>query len=226
MSTIEQLMGGHSLLSIETGRGSVGTSGQAEPALSFADFAVLFRTDAQSDVLLEAFDRSGIPYKKHTHTPLSPATTSAPTPAGGNADTTASVSAADATASDDLALITDADLWDPRADRVSLLTLHAAKRLEFPIVFIVGLEDGVLPLYWNDLDDEAAAEERRLFDVGMTRAKDRLLISRATQRQWRGRVQTLSASRFLNDIESELTKHQRTPEMRRKPENAQLSLLL
>ncbi len=169
---------------------------------------------------------SGIPYKKHTHTPLSPATTPAPTPAGGNADTTASGSAADATASDDLALITDADLWDPRADRVSLLTLHAAKRLEFPIVFIVGLEDGVLPLYWNDLDDEAAAEERRLFDVGMTRAKDRLLISRATQRQWRGRVQTLSASRFLNDIESELTKHQRPPEMRRKPENAQLSLLL
>jgi ATP-dependent exoDNAse (exonuclease V) beta subunit len=80
--------------------------------------------------------------------------------------------------------------------------------------------------YWNDLDDEAATEERRLFYVGMTRAKDRLLISRATERQWRGRVQTLSASRFLNDIERELTKHQRTPEMRRKPEHAQLSLLL
>ncbi len=206
VTTIEQLMGGHSLLSIETGRGG---AGHAETALSFADFAVLFRTDAQSEVLLDAFDRSGIPYKKHTHKPLSPA----PPPA-------------DATASDDLALITEADLWDPRADRVSLLTLHAAKGLEFPIVFIVGLEEGVLPLYWNDLNDEAAAEERRLFYVGMTRAKDRLLISRATQRQWRGRMQTLSASRFLNAIESELTKHQRTPEMRRKPENAQLSLLL
>jgi DNA helicase II / ATP-dependent DNA helicase PcrA len=126
---------------------------------------------------------------------------------------------------DALALATEADFWDPRTDRISPLTLHAAKGLEFPIVFIVGLEDGLLPLVWNELDEAAIAEERRLLYVGMTRAKDRLFLSRATQRMWRGRAQSLNASRFLNDIESELTKHQRTPPMRRRPDELQLRLL-
>ena len=80
---------------------------------------------------------------------------------------------------DAVALATDADFFDPRADRVSLLTLHAAKGLEFPVVFIVGLEDGLLPLHWSEPDEAAMAEERRLFYVGMTRAKDRLILSRA-----------------------------------------------
>jgi DNA helicase-2/ATP-dependent DNA helicase PcrA len=192
--TIEQLLGGHSFFSIDSGRS--GSDAQPnQPALGFADFAVLFRTGDQASTLIDAFDRSGLPYKKH-------------------GDAAALIGEAN-----------EADFWDPRADRVSLLTLHAAKGLEFPIVFIVGLEDGVLPLSFGELDDAALAEERRLLYVGMTRAKDRLFLSRAVQRMFRGRAQSVNASRFLHDIESELTRHQRTPLTRRRPEDLQLRLL-
>ena len=116
-----------------------------------------------------------------------------------------------------------ADFFDPRADRVSLLTLHAAKGLEFAVVFIVGMEDGLLPLYWGELDEATLAEERRLFYVGMTRAKDRLFLSRALKRQRGGRVREQTPSRFLADIENELVQHQRTQAVR-KPEDRQLRL--
>ena len=128
---------------------------------------------------------------------------------------------------DALTLTTEADFWDPRADRVSLLTMHAAKGLEFPVVFIIGLEDGIIPLYWSVLDDATRAEERRLFYVGMTRAQDRLFLTRAQQRLWRGRVRELPASAFLDDIEQELVKHQEmtVPAPRAKVEDRQLKLL-
>jgi DNA helicase-2/ATP-dependent DNA helicase PcrA len=103
--------------------------------------------------------------------------------------------------------------------------LHAAKGLEFSVVLIVGLEDGLLPLHWNEPDETATAEERRLFYVGMTRAKDRLILSRARQRHWRGRVQMLEPSPFLRDIENELVKHQPMEGGRRKPPDRQLKLL-
>jgi DNA helicase-2/ATP-dependent DNA helicase PcrA len=128
---------------------------------------------------------------------------------------------------DAVALASDADFRDPRADCVALVTLHAAKGLEFGCVFIVGLEDGVLPLYWGKPEDvapEDLAEERRLFYVGMTRAKDRLVLSRALERVWRGRVRDQAASPFLAYIESELLKHQQST-LRRKPEDRQLKLL-
>jgi superfamily I DNA/RNA helicase len=126
---------------------------------------------------------------------------------------------------DAVATATEADFRDVRADCVSLLTLHAAKGLEFAVVFIVGLEDGLLPLHWGEPDDDTTAEERRLFYVGMTRAKDRLILSRALARHWRGRVRQLAPSPFLADIESELIKHQRTEGLRRKAEDRQLRLL-
>jgi hypothetical protein len=125
---------------------------------------------------------------------------------------------------DAVTLTTDAEFFDPRADRVSLLTLHAAKGLEFPVVFITGLEDGLLPLYWGDPDQAALEEERRLFYVGMTRAKDKLILSRAEQRHWRGALRRLEPSPFLRDIETELTKHQRMEPVRRKPQDRQLKL--
>ncbi|HEU0288127.1 MAG TPA: UvrD-helicase domain-containing protein, partial [Nocardioidaceae bacterium] len=75
----------------------------------------------------------------------------------------------------ELALGVEVDTWDPRADRISLLTLHASKGLEFPVVFIVGCEDGFLPMRWggapDDGDEEQIREERRLLFVGMTRAQ-------------------------------------------------------
>jgi uncharacterized protein (TIGR00375 family) len=126
---------------------------------------------------------------------------------------------------DAVPLTTETDFWDKRAERVSLLTLHAAKGLEFPVVFIVGLEDGVLPLHWNEFDAATAAEERRLFYVGMTRAKDRLFLSRAVQRSWRGRPQRLNPSPFLRDIEHELLKHQRSDLARRKRDDKQPKLI-
>jgi DNA helicase-2/ATP-dependent DNA helicase PcrA len=122
-------------------------------------------------------------------------------------------------------LATEAEFHDGRADRVSLLTLHAAKGLEFAVVFIVGLEDGLLPLYWSERDEGMLAEERRLFYVGMTRAKDRLLLSRARQRLWRGRPHTLEPSPFLRDIENELIKHQPMEGGRRRLPDRQLKLL-
>ena len=126
---------------------------------------------------------------------------------------------------DAAALTTDAMFRDARADRVSLLTLHAAKGLEFPVVFIVGLEDGLLPLHWDEADEAAMAEERRLFYVGMTRAKDRLILSHARQRHWRGRLRMLEPSPFLCDIEKELVRHQPMPGARSRPQDRQLKLL-
>jgi len=107
----------------------------------------------------------------------------------------------------ELALGMEVDLWDPRADRVSLLTLHAAKGLEFPVVFIVGCEDGLLPLHWGETDEESLAEERRLFFVGMTRTRERLILTRARKRPWRGKIRDMAPSPFLADIERRLLAH-------------------
>lgn len=100
----------------------------------------------------------------------------------------------------ELAFASDVDHWDPRADRISLLTLHAAKGLEFPVVFLIGCEDGLLPLRWGPAPPEDEAEERRLFFVGMTRARDLLFLTRAERRYWQGRWQRLPGSPFLCDI--------------------------
>ena len=249
VATIERLIGGHSFFSIDSGR----AQGEPRTDLGFADFAVLYRTDAQAAALVEAFERSGIPFKKSSHEPLSEQPVvralleklkDGDQPLGQqlmaaaahmeeHAETLATalqrlMTIAESHAQDRarfldaVALATESDFFDPRADRVSLLTLHAAKGLEFPVVFIVGLEDGILPLTFGSGDD-TTAEERRLFYVGMTRAKDQLILSRARTRVWRGRVRELAASPFLADIEKELVKHQ-APTARRKPEDRQLSL--
>ena len=105
---------------------------------------------------------------------------------------------------DAVALSTATDLLDARAERVSLLTLHAVKGLEFRVVFIAGLEDGILPLIWGRADPDHEAEERRLFYVGMTRAQDRLILSRALSRHWRGKIQQHKVSRFFLEIEQAL----------------------
>ncbi len=89
------------------------------------------------------------------------------------------------------------------AASVSLMTLHSAKGLEFPVVFLVGLEEGVLP-YFKALEETSdMEEERRLFYVGMTRAKERLYLSCATKRRFYSKVQDQEPSRFIRDIPRE-----------------------
>ncbi|NLE44738.1 MAG: UvrD-helicase domain-containing protein [Chloroflexi bacterium] len=104
----------------------------------------------------------------------------------------------------EVALVSDVDSLGDDVDAPTLLTLHAAKGLEFPIVFITGLEEGVLP-HSRSLDDgEQLAEERRLLYVGMTRAKDQLYLSYAFIRSRYGDNDPSIPSSFLNDIPSEL----------------------
>jgi DNA helicase-2/ATP-dependent DNA helicase PcrA len=103
------------------------------------------------------------------------------------------------------ALVSDADDYDERA-RVTLMTLHSAKGLEFNVVFLVGMEEGLFP-HKLSLDDEAGLEEeRRLCYVGMTRARDRLVLSWARQRRAYGRdsFEASRRSRFLDEVPGEL----------------------
>ncbi|MBK8049973.1 MAG: UvrD-helicase domain-containing protein [Anaerolineales bacterium] len=105
------------------------------------------------------------------------------------------------------ALQSEADGYDPRADRVTLMSLHAAKGLEFPVVFIAGCEEGLLPylrVEEKDQNEDPVAEERRLFYVGLTRARERILLSHARRRFLFGRHMENPSSRFLDEIEEAL----------------------
>lgn len=105
---------------------------------------------------------------------------------------------------ENLALVSDQDTVPEAAEAPTLLTLHAAKGLEFPVVFITGLDDGLIP-HNRSLDDpEEMAEERRLFYVGLTRAKSRIYLVRAEQRSVYGSFQDSIPSRFLKDIPENL----------------------
>jgi uncharacterized protein (TIGR00375 family) len=105
----------------------------------------------------------------------------------------------------ELSLGAEVDTWDPRANRISLLTLHAAKGLEFPVVFIVGCAEGLLPFRWPGEDDaDAEAEERRLFFVGVSRAQSHLYLSHARKRVRNGAVADTRPSPFLTVFTDEL----------------------
>jgi DNA helicase-2/ATP-dependent DNA helicase PcrA len=104
----------------------------------------------------------------------------------------------------DVALVSDVDNLSEEVDAPTLLTLHSAKGLEFPVVFITGLEEGLLP-HSRSLDDpEQMAEERRLMYVGLTRAKDRLFLTHAFRRTRYGGSEPSVPSRFLEAIPPEL----------------------
>jgi len=105
---------------------------------------------------------------------------------------------------DKVSLVTDVDLYEDKGNRISLMTLHCAKGLEFPVVFIVGIEEGLLPHYRRGEEIEDMEEERRLFYVGMTRAKERLFLSRAEQRSTFGVGRANLSSRFLDELPTEL----------------------
>jgi DNA helicase-2/ATP-dependent DNA helicase PcrA len=105
---------------------------------------------------------------------------------------------------ENVALVSDQDTIKDDVNAPTLLTLHSAKGLEFGVVFITGLDDGILPHSRSFDEPEEMEEERRLFYVGITRAKDRLYLVRALQRGGRGYAEETLPSRFLEDIGDEL----------------------
>jgi DNA helicase-2/ATP-dependent DNA helicase PcrA len=239
--TIEKLIGGTSYYALDSGR----TDGE-DRSYTFGDVAVLYRTEAQAAELEEVLAQAGIPYQKRSHRPLAElpevasllaylqentegllterlerwAMASAPERGGllGMLRTLAAECSGDLQAfRNELALRSEADLWDARAEGVSLLTLHAAKGLEFRVVFIVGCEEGLLPLtYDGRLDPEQEAEERRLLFVGMTRAQERLFLTYTRKRHWRGRLGVAEPSRFLAELPA-LFVRRKTYAVRRTP---------
>ena len=117
---------------------------------------------------------------------------------------------------DKVSLVSDVDLYEDKGNRVSLMTLHCAKGLEFPVVFIVGMEEGLLPHYRRGDEIEDLEEERRLCYVGITRAKEKLFLSRAERRSTFGVGRANLASRFLDELPTDLIQVQ---QRQRKPES-------
>lgn len=104
---------------------------------------------------------------------------------------------------EDVALVADVDAYDPQADNLVLMTLHSAKGLEFPVVCLAGLENGLLPHSNSSTEQAREEEERRLFYVGITRAREQLYITRARARMLFGKFDYASPSPFLGELPSE-----------------------
>jgi DNA helicase-2/ATP-dependent DNA helicase PcrA len=105
---------------------------------------------------------------------------------------------------EEVALIADTDNIDQSTESVHLMTLHSAKGLEFKVVFIVGLEEGILPHSRSLIDHNEMEEERRLMYVGVTRAKEKVYLIHTRERNIYGSLQINSPSRFIDDIPSHL----------------------
>jgi uncharacterized protein (TIGR00375 family) len=258
--TIDRLLGGTSFHSLDSGRAD--GHGHHAHGIDFSDIAVLYRTDAQADPIMDALTHAGVPYQKRSHDRLRArpgvreiAGELRHHTAGPLTDRlTAAVSALSATRReqevefrsaadllaplaaecgddlpaflDRLALGAEVDAYDPRADSVALLTLHAAKGLEFPIVFLAGCEHGMLPFWLPGAADHDEAEERRLFFVGMTRARERLILSYARRRSRFGTERETGASPFLRAIDTSLIERlDAAGGSRDKPRDRQLRLL-
>ena len=104
----------------------------------------------------------------------------------------------------DLALVSDIDNLEEDTTQVTLMTLHAAKGLEFPVVFLIGLEEGVFPLSRALMEESELEEERRLAYVGITRAEEVLYLTNAFSRTLYGRTQYNRPSRFIDEIDQDL----------------------
>lgn len=242
VSTIENMIGGHSFFSIDSER----SEGQ-EGNYSFSDFAILYRTSTQLKPVLEALQRSGMPYvklsndllceNKHIRNLLQGLNGEFPVKEqliniNGEIDDyifkyLVKVSESFTTRDEfihEVSLLTEADTLDERADRISLMTLHASKGLEFKCVFIAGLEEGIMPLYRAQTEEEIA-EEKRLLYVGMTRAEQRLFLSRAVKRIRFGKSEHPAPSPFLQKIEQDLLNLSRFErELKEKDNSNQLTL--
>ncbi|WP_066453433.1 ATP-dependent helicase [Anaerotruncus rubiinfantis] len=122
---------------------------------------------------------------------------------------------------EEISLYTDIDKYDPTADNVILMTMHSAKGLEFPYVFIAGMEEGIFPGVQSMYDPAQVEEERRLAYVSLTRAKKQLYISTASQRMLFGQTMRNRPSRFLGEIPQELCDMQDTTLIRRQQVKAE-----
>ncbi len=126
---------------------------------------------------------------------------------------------------DNLLLRQAADVYDERAEKIAVLTMHAAKGLEFPIVFIAGCEDGIVP-YTRNEEETDLREERRLFYVAMTRAQRVLYLTRSRKRMIFGRSKAQAESPFVADIHKALTRQIKTAPLSKKIENKQMEFKL
>lgn len=281
------MVGGTSYFSLDSER----VTEDDDAGRSFADFAVLYRLGTQSQLLIEAFQRSGMPFQTIGQTPFyehkeikailaclwfiyNPASTfrleqavskkqlksltarlndlrqaGTAQPVGRLIESINQHLAPDLDEKraeriqqllrraapfenrlpdflESTVLQKETDAYDPRADRVTLMTLHAAKGLEFPVVFVVGCEENLLPFQMEGKSFDLA-EERRLFYVGMTRAQHKLILTHAKTRFLFGQKQQNEPSRFLADIENALKEIKamaaRKP-VKEKPDSAQLKL--
>ncbi len=100
---------------------------------------------------------------------------------------------------EEISLVSDVDKYDENADAVVMMTVHAAKGLEFPVVFLAGMEDGIFPSQQNLTDEEEMSEERRLAYVAITRAKEKLYITHSKNRMMYGRTAYNPLSRFVRE---------------------------
>jgi len=245
-SSIENLIGGHSFFSIDSAR-----SAGEESDYSFSDFAILYRSSSQLEPVIEALNRTGMPFVKLSNDmlceqksvvdllnrlipdkPVKEQLVELKTEFSEKIDVyiyqylqnLASEHKSKEEFIHNVSMLTEADTLDKRGDRIALMTLHASKGLEFKCVFIVGLEDGILPFY-RAKEQTEIEEERRLLYVGMTRAKRRLFLSRAQKRKWFGTYKSFDISPFLVTIETDLlnlSKFEKKYE--EKPNSEQLSL--
>ncbi len=105
---------------------------------------------------------------------------------------------------EEVALVADIDNYDPEAEAVVLMTIHSAKGLEFPIVFLPGLEEGIFPSQQSSYEPVELEEERRLAYVAVTRAKEKLYLTHTKERLMYGKTQYSKLSRFVSEIPNEL----------------------
>jgi uncharacterized protein (TIGR00375 family) len=225
---IDEVVGGTSHRTRADVRGVTGTT------VSFGDIAVLYRTDAQAASIVDALAKASIPVQKRSHDrlrdrsgvrtlveelrhegysgPLTTRLKDAAASMGSWEGVDLLLPLAQRCGGDLERFLTEVstgaeiDALDPRAEAVTLLTLHAAKGLEFPIVFLAGCEDGLLPLRLPGRPpaDVDVAEERRLFFVGLTRAQRRLYVSHAARRATFGAERDMRPAPFLADIDAGL----------------------
>ena len=105
---------------------------------------------------------------------------------------------------DNISLVSDVDNYDDEQDAIVLMTLHSAKGLEFPVVFMCGLEQGLFPSFQSMEEDEKIEEERRLCYVGITRARNKLYITYSMRRIMYGKTESKMVSEFVSEIPDEL----------------------